>query len=169
MLCTELEAQLDRQAKVVNRLLTTLGDDRRAVAKLFLVQKLGGLQKNYAYFGDIRVSYLFDKYSLGSGGFVFRPEALDPGEVRPRTLCISAKFRAVPTVNVYRHTDKRRRDTRSVLYAYRCGSGQRNNKILPVFGCFAVAPNYGLCPKNPLRQLLRFQNTSEAFLKHWKV
>jgi len=50
-LCRKLDAECDRQATVVGRLLTTLGDDRRAVAKLFLVQTLekssGG---NYAYF-----------------------------------------------------------------------------------------------------------------------
>jgi len=40
VLCTKLVAECDRQATVVGRLLTTFGDDRRAVAKLFLVQRL---------------------------------------------------------------------------------------------------------------------------------
>jgi len=70
VLCTKLHAECDRQATVVGRLLTTLGDDRRAVAKLFLVQRLGKWSReNYAYFLDIRISYLFDKYSPSSGGF----------------------------------------------------------------------------------------------------
>jgi len=40
----------DRQATVVGRLLTTLGDDRRAVARLFSVQRLKKSSRgNYAY------------------------------------------------------------------------------------------------------------------------
>ena len=60
MLCTKLGAACDRQATVVGRLLTTLGDDRRAVAKLFSVQRLGIT----LIFGDIRISYLFDILQL---------------------------------------------------------------------------------------------------------
>ena len=40
LLCTKLDSECDRQATVVGRLLTTLGDDRRAVEKLFLVRRL---------------------------------------------------------------------------------------------------------------------------------
>ena len=40
MLYRKLDAECDRQTTVVGRLLTTLGDDRRGVAKLFLVQRL---------------------------------------------------------------------------------------------------------------------------------
>ena len=40
MLCTKLDPECDRQATVVRRLLTTLGDDRRAVAKL-LISEVG--------------------------------------------------------------------------------------------------------------------------------
>jgi len=38
VLCTKPDAECDRQATVVGRLLTALGDDRCAVAKLFFVQ-----------------------------------------------------------------------------------------------------------------------------------
>jgi len=41
VLCIKLDAECDRQATVVGRLLTTLGDDRRPAATLFLVQRLG--------------------------------------------------------------------------------------------------------------------------------
>ena len=53
VLCTELDAEseCDRQATVVGRLLTSSGDDGRAVAKLFLVQRLEESSRaNYAYF-----------------------------------------------------------------------------------------------------------------------
>jgi len=53
--------ECDRQATVVGRLLTTLGDNRRAVAKFFLVHRLEKSSRgNCAYFGDSRISYLFD-------------------------------------------------------------------------------------------------------------
>ena len=41
VLCTKLDAECDQQATVVSQLLTTNGDDRHVVTKLFLVQKLG--------------------------------------------------------------------------------------------------------------------------------
>jgi len=60
VLRTKLDAECNRQATVVGRLLTTLGDDRRAVtavAKLFLVQRLGKAPKGITLiFGDIRIS-----------------------------------------------------------------------------------------------------------------
>jgi len=69
--CTKLDAECDRQATVVGRLLTTLGDDRHVVAKLFLAQRLeNSCRRNTLMFGDIRISYLFDKYSPTLGGFV---------------------------------------------------------------------------------------------------
>jgi len=82
----------DRQATIVGRLLATLGDDRRAVSKLFLVQRLEESSRgNYVYVcGHIRISYLFDKYFPAAGGFVPRVEALDPVEARRRTLGIGA-------------------------------------------------------------------------------
>jgi len=47
---TKLDTECDRQATVVSRLLTTLGDDRRAVAKLFLIQRLWkSCRENYAF------------------------------------------------------------------------------------------------------------------------
>jgi len=72
--------------------LTTLGNDRRAVAKLFLAQKLGKSSRgNCAYFGDIRISDLFDKYSAALSP---RPEALDQVEARSQTLYIDSKSHA---------------------------------------------------------------------------
>ena len=54
MLCTKQDTECDRQAMVVGRLLTTLGDDRRAVTKLFLVQRLEKSSRGiYAYFLEI--------------------------------------------------------------------------------------------------------------------
>jgi len=51
VLCTKLDAECDRQATVVGLLLTTLGDDEHAVAKLFLFQRLEKSSRgNYAYF-----------------------------------------------------------------------------------------------------------------------
>jgi len=45
-----------------------LDNDKHDILKLFLVEeKLGGIMLT---FGDIRISYLFDKYSPASGGFV---------------------------------------------------------------------------------------------------
>ena len=44
--------------------------------------------------GDTRISYLFDKYSPASGALSPRPEALDPVDARPQTLCIGLKSRA---------------------------------------------------------------------------
>ena len=50
VLCIKLDAECDRQATVVGRLLT-LGDDQREVAKLFLIHRLCKSYKgNYAYF-----------------------------------------------------------------------------------------------------------------------
>jgi len=50
VLCTKLDAECDRQATVVGRLLTALGDTRRAIVKLFLVQRLAKSSRwNYAY------------------------------------------------------------------------------------------------------------------------
>jgi len=47
----KLIAECDRQATVVGRLLTTLGDDRSDVVKLFLVHRLEKTSRgNYAYF-----------------------------------------------------------------------------------------------------------------------
>ena len=51
-------------------------------------------RKIYAYFEDVRISYLFDEYSPASGGFAPIPEAFDLVEERPRTLCIGSKYRA---------------------------------------------------------------------------
>jgi len=51
VLCTKLDTECDRQTTVLGRLLTTLGDDRRAVTKLFLVQRLEKSSRgNYTYF-----------------------------------------------------------------------------------------------------------------------
>ena len=45
------DAECDRQATVVGQLLTTIGDDRRVVAKLFSVQRLEkSSRENYVYF-----------------------------------------------------------------------------------------------------------------------
>jgi len=58
---------IDRRRSSVDcwQLLATI------VVKLFLVQRLEKNSRgNYAYVGDIRISYLFDKYSPASGGFV---------------------------------------------------------------------------------------------------
>jgi len=41
VLCTKLDAECDWQETVVGRLLTTLGDDRHDIMKLFLVHRLG--------------------------------------------------------------------------------------------------------------------------------
>jgi len=82
MLCTKLDAECDRQAKVVSRLLTTLGDDRRAIAKLILVQRFvkscGG---NYAYVWRYLnfVFCLIDILQL-QRVLSLRPEDLDPVE-----------------------------------------------------------------------------------------
>jgi len=71
VLCTKLDAECDRQATVVGRLLTTLGDDRRAIAILVLVPRLGKAPARITHvFEDIQISYLFDKYSPASGSFV---------------------------------------------------------------------------------------------------
>ena len=70
VLCTKLDAECDRQATVVGRLLTTLYDDRGSITKLFLVQRLknssGGIMLMYR---DIQISHacLFDKYSRFKG------------------------------------------------------------------------------------------------------
>ena len=85
MLFTRLDAECDRQATVVGRLLTTVSDDRRAVAKLFLVQRLGkALDGITLIFGDIRISYLFDKYSPSSRGLVLQTRSF--GSSRGTTL-----------------------------------------------------------------------------------
>jgi len=78
VLCTKLDAECDRQATVVGRLLTTLGDDRPAVRGWRKAPEGITLM-----FGDIRISYLFDKYSPASGALFPRPEAFDPVEARP--------------------------------------------------------------------------------------
>jgi len=50
---------------------TTLSDYRRAVAKLFLIQRLEKSSRGITLiFGDIQISYLFEKYFPASGGFV---------------------------------------------------------------------------------------------------
>jgi len=41
VLCTKLDAECERQATVVSRLLTTLGDDGRTVTKLFSIFRVG--------------------------------------------------------------------------------------------------------------------------------
>jgi len=72
VLCTKLDAVCDRQATVVSRLLTTLGDDRHAIAKRFLVQRFG-IKFLTLIFWDIWISYLFDKIIFSSfmeGDFV---------------------------------------------------------------------------------------------------
>jgi len=50
VLCTKLDADCDWQATVVGRLLTTLGDDWRAVTKLFLAQR-----ELHLFLGDIQI------------------------------------------------------------------------------------------------------------------
>jgi len=62
----------DRQAMVVSWLLRTLGNDRRAVMKLNLSTEVGENSPEgiTSMFEDIQISYLFDKYSPASGGFV---------------------------------------------------------------------------------------------------
>jgi len=50
VLCTKLDAKCNRQAMVVGRPLTTLSDDRRAVMKLFFVQKEKSFIGHYVYF-----------------------------------------------------------------------------------------------------------------------
>jgi len=50
LLCTKLDAKCDRQATVVSRLLTTFGDDRRAVATLFLGQFNKTMRLSYNVF-----------------------------------------------------------------------------------------------------------------------
>jgi len=42
-------------------------------------------------FEDTEISYLFDKYSPASGGFVPYIRSLDPVEAWPRILCIPAQ------------------------------------------------------------------------------
>jgi len=93
VMCTKLDAECDRQAMVVGRLLTTLGDDECAVAKLFLVQMLQkSCCENYTYVERysnfficlINILQLEETLSL-------RPEALDPVEAWPWTLCIGLK------------------------------------------------------------------------------
>jgi len=50
VLCTKLDAECDRQATIVSRLLTTIGDEH-AIMKIFLVQRLEKSSKgNYTYF-----------------------------------------------------------------------------------------------------------------------
>jgi len=50
MLCTKLNAECDQQVTVVVRLLTTLGNNRCAITKLFLVQRSQKSSRgNYAY------------------------------------------------------------------------------------------------------------------------
>ena len=67
---------------MVGRMLTTLDVDGYSVAKLLLVQRFfrEAPEGNTLMFGDIRISYLFDKYSPASGVLSHRPEALDPVE-----------------------------------------------------------------------------------------
>jgi len=68
VLCTKQDTECDRQVMVVGRLLTTFGDDRCALAKLFLVQRLRKSSRgNYVIFGDTQISHLFYKYSPASG------------------------------------------------------------------------------------------------------
>jgi len=68
VLYKKLDAECDWQARVISRLLILLGDDQRAVTKLFFVQHLGKSSRwNYAYLRDIRMSYLSDKYSQLQG------------------------------------------------------------------------------------------------------
>ena len=68
VLCRKVDTEYNRQAMVVCWLLTTLGDDRRAVVKLFVVHRLGKTPEGIALiFGDIHISYLFDKHSSFRG------------------------------------------------------------------------------------------------------
>jgi len=58
--CTKLDAECDRQATVIGQLLIILGDDWHAVAKLFLVQRLGKtFRKNYTYLNVVFVWQIF--------------------------------------------------------------------------------------------------------------
>jgi len=72
------------------RLLTTLGDDRRAVAKLFLVQtsEVGEIKSSRGNCAYVRrysnfVFCMINKLQL-QGALSPRPETLDPLEARPR-------------------------------------------------------------------------------------
>jgi len=53
VLCTKLDAECHRQAVAIGWLWTTLGDNWYAVAKLFLVQRLGKAPEGIMLFGDI--------------------------------------------------------------------------------------------------------------------
>jgi len=97
VLCTKLDAECDRQATVVGRLLTTLGDERRAVAKLFSVQRLEKSSRgNYAY-GWRHSNFVFVWQTFSSfRGLCPLDQKLwnvDPVEAWPRTLCIGSKSR----------------------------------------------------------------------------
>jgi len=75
--------------------VTTLGDDQRAIPKLFLVQRLENSPRiNYPYFGDIFEFRICLINILQLQGALFPgPEALDPVEALSRTLCIGSKSR----------------------------------------------------------------------------
>jgi len=57
-------------------LFTIRGDDRHAVVKLFLIQRMGKAPEGIMLiFRDIWISHFFDKYSSASGALARRPEA----------------------------------------------------------------------------------------------
>ena len=95
MLCTKLDAECDRQATVVGRLLTTLGDDRRAVAKLFSSEIGEKLQRELRLCLEI-FEFLICLINILQlqGALSPRSEALAAVEAHPRTLCIGLKSRA---------------------------------------------------------------------------
>jgi len=91
LLCIKLDAECDRQATVVGRLLTLIGDDRHAIAKVFLVQRMEKTsEKITLMFGHSRISYLFDKYFSSFRALSPRPEALDLVEAQSPTLCVES-------------------------------------------------------------------------------
>jgi len=50
VLSTKLDAECDRQVTVISQMSTTLDDDRCAITKLFLIQRLDKSSRgNYAY------------------------------------------------------------------------------------------------------------------------
>ena len=76
ILCIKLDAECDRQATIIGRLLTTLADDGRAVAKGWRNAPEGMT----LMFGDIQISYIcFINIVQLQGSLFHRPEAMDPG------------------------------------------------------------------------------------------